>query len=1235
MVQDMKTQRYGPLQYIHLLNVIKHLRSLGLQEIPQVPKLNIILSGGLRFTLVGEGVIQAYCKDNTLRGKPFHVMIKERKLVAPGTSEIDLKEYGVRVKIRRELPLNADDPRVVDAIGKWQTLPKSFRYMKRFSFHSTFHKGIQYDISFVRQNRTDARGSFIPATTFAGAQITKQPVVYEVEVEVLHGESAVQKSLMIGIATVLRGIQRSYVLVRDSVKQQVLSSMTAKTGASKGGFPGSQPVTLRKDHIGANVEPNTPNLRIGDYNVTDKADGLRCLLTVAQTGKIYLIDRNLNVYGTDRRLEPDATKEWAGAVLDGEWVTQDANNKPMSKYYAFDIFNGRGGEDVTTRPFIVRSETALSRLAVLNESVAVFEKAGYYVGHIPSQHSLSIFAKTFQYPEHVDDPLGIFKEAASVLDRLRTSPPYHTDGLIFTPNADPLPKNVNTWNKQFKWKPASMNSVDFLVSTEKERDIHGKSTNVELITTKLQEDTNQIVRHKTLRLFVGSSVDPALVDPRDTILHKRPFPPSLDRAATYRPIEFAPDPPDPMASVCYVSTSDVADSNDDVIMCEETKEPIHDKTIVEMVYNPSKPSGWRWIPLRVRWDKTELFSRGQVGGTMNNEMVANDTWTSIHDPITEYMIRTGSLTELPAEGQQASTAVYYKRKAPQRDLYRIRGLQEFHNSYIKDNILLGKVLTKGCALLDMSVGQAGDIHKWVHAQVGWVLGCDIAFTGLTEAYRRYLKKKITRRGDIPPMLFVQADSSAHYSDGAAGQTPVDRAILRTLWGDTDPLAPPAVQDLKGRATAGFDVVSLMFTLHYFFKDVATLNGLLQNISESVKVNGHFVGCCFDGQAVTSLLRNLSMGEPRRGTEGDVDIWSITKKYEDTDGVLPTNETCLGREIDVNFISIGETYTEYLVSWEYFQSRMAEIGMELLNADELHAFGLSSSSNMFSESLDMATKSGLNYAMSPVVKTFSALNRWFIFKRRDMGSGAKLPRTLVPAGVEFANPAAEEYANPEGAEKEAEKTDAEEEKVEGKTEVAVAVADGPTYTFYHKSVAKDDLKLGDKNWRRYISTFAPFEYRDTKDPSILYNSLEAAIGSAKYQLASDRPELGPQIYSSVGNIHQKFLQERLNKVDEDNYDKEGTAMRDAQKDMRKTGAKFNADAWSINRTRVLAEFVRQRYERDTHFKEVLDVVAKQKAKLIYAPVGALTELSGSVKSDGTIEGDNLLGRAYMAQIGFMY
>jgi hypothetical protein len=583
---------FRSLEYTSLVNIIQHLRSTGLQEILNAPRLDIFVAGGLRFTLEGEDTIQMYCKDNSLQGKPFTVMLKE-KTRGGGTSEVDIKEYGFRIKLRHELILSMDDSRVQETLKKWASLPKAFRYIKRYSFLSSMQKGIQFDASFVRENKKDARGSYVQATTFTGAQIQKQPVKYEMEIEALRKDVPLQKAFLAGCVVVLRGLQRSHALTRESVKNDVIRFMANKTEMTlrqeRGrllGFPGAKPVTLHKENIGVEVEADAPNIRYGDYNVTDKADGLRCLLVVFPTGRIYMIDQNLNVYGTDRFVED---LQWVGVVLDGEWITHTKKDVEVSHYYAFDIFNGARGDDVTRLPFATRDDKP-SRHTVLSDTVAALSDAKYSPG---SKLRLGIFRKTFRWAKDPKLATGIFQEASLALDRVQQEDaPYHTDGLIFTPNADPLPKNGRTWPKQFKWKPASMNSVDFLVVTEKEVGSDGRALTTD--TVQFLEKDGKLVPSKTLRLFVGSSMDPLRIDPRDTILQKKPLPPSDRSTVPYRPIEFSVIPTDPYASVCYVAVH----GEDGSIVCEETKDPINDRTIVEMVYKPERAPGWRWVTRR-------------------------------------------------------------------------------------------------------------------------------------------------------------------------------------------------------------------------------------------------------------------------------------------------------------------------------------------------------------------------------------------------------------------------------------------------------------------------------------------------------------------------------------------------------------------------------------------------------------------------------------------------------------
>jgi hypothetical protein len=1280
---------FKALDYTSFLNVIKHLRSIGLAEEPQEEKLNIMVAGGLRFTIVGDAAVRAYCRDNSLAGKKFHVIKKTKKLATvDGLSEVDLKDYDVRIKIRREQMLERTNHQVVDALSKWGSIPKSFRYIKRFQFKSSTHDGIVFDASLVRESRKNTTGGYVTSVNFNATQIMKSPMRYEMEVESLRGGA--QKSLLIGIATVLRGIQHSYVLTRNSIKKAVVDQLAAQTGV-RSGFPGVQPITLLREHMALEASPDTANIRFGDYNVTDKADGMRCFLIVARDGRMYMIDRNLNVYNTGRRLGDAETAEWNGAILDGEWVTTDKDNKTVSRYYSFDILYGRRGEDVTGRPFISRAAAGAdgagpSRHRELNDAVAVLDGATHLLKKIPDGHKFSIHAKIFEtMKDPATEPNGIFNVAASVIERVKRDAEYHTDGLIFTPNGSPLPKTGGRWMQQFKWKPASMNSVDFLVVTEKERGVDGKPTSKEFITTKLREDTNQMVRVKTLRLFVGAATHPALENPRETVLQEKPYPKPSELRSNYRPVEFAPQPPDPMGAVSYVAinagATDAAGaapeahllaSFDDSIYCEESGDPINDRTIVEMVYDVRAPAGWRWKPLRVRWDKTEKFGRGEISGTLNSDGNANDIWQSIHDPITEKMICTGAVTDdsMIVEGSAASALAYYQRRAPQRDLAKISTMVDFHNNYIKQLLLTRAMKEKGMAFLDMSCGQAGDLHRWVEKEPSWILGCDIAEAGLADpkngAYSRYLNKMIRARGTIPPMIFVQADSSLNYSDGSAGMSPADRAMLRVLWGEEDPLAPPAAQRLAGRAALGFDSAACMFSLHYFFKDRSTMDGFMANIARTVKVGGLFVGCCFDGDAVASLLKDHEVGGTERGVDAGTELWTITKQYDDKTGIVPPTDEGLGRAIDVNFISIGEIYREYLVSYPYLVERMKEIGFEPLNGDELGEFGLYTSGNMFSESHAMAATLGKAYPMLPVIQKFSFLNRWFIFRRRRTAGLAVMPvmrRRLAPPATSAAEveavatavaPVVEEVKEVPPPVLEAE--DIEEANagagIEEEASGELTVADGPIYVFSHRSARgkKDELKalgIKDMYWRRYISTVTPFGFKDRLDPSVVYPNFEAAIASAKLQVASKKPELGPQLFGLTGNLHQAIVAEEAaaaaaaGAAASDNAkaelaEKEVKEIFKAMKTkaLKEVGIKkIVEEAWEAQRESIIVDYVRQRFEGDVKFKEILAALGAQKARLVYG-YSASGDLAGEVDEE-SISGDNLYGRALMRAVGLTY
>ena len=1212
------------------LDTVARLRAVGLREQPQQPKLNICMPGCLRFTIVGLGAIQEYCVKGDITKVPFTVMRKARcNTRGSDDDQIDLPDYGVRLKLRKEENLDRRDARVVEMIGKWQKTPKRFRYIKRYTFLGPEKSGLRFDLSIVRESGRDSRGDLIGSESFQIADILRKPMKYEIEAEAerVAGSKTMEseRGIINGLSLILQGMQRSFVLVRRSVADNVVKVVAAATGARPYAFPGPQPATLVKDNITMDSVPSVPNVRFENYNVTDKADGLRCLLVVAENGRIFLVDSGFRVYATGLVTATVA----AGTILDGEWIRNDKHGATVSLFYAFDIYTSEG-QNVASLPFLT-TDSDNHRMAAMKKVVDLLSQAKQTVRDIPANHSLIISMKTFYSTG--GDAGYIFNDAAACLDAAAASP-YYTDGLIFTPNDAPLPLLGRTWAAQLKWKPPHDNTIDFLVAFDSD----STSGSSDKIGFKYNEDEKQMLRHKTLRLFVGGKTDVVFRDPRDSVLTNKALPDSID-TEDYRPVEFRPmEPADVSASICHLgltegssSTSD--DAGDmDTLYCTRTKDPITSNSIVEMAYHPEKAPGWRWEPIRVRWDKTERLQRGEFGRTMNADWVADDIWLSIHNPITEDMIRTGVMIEDVAEEKPGA---YYSggKKAAKRDNFIVRKLNSFHNIYIKSELLLQKTLRKGDSLLDLACGRGGDIKKWVMNKAGWVLGVDYNLENITASkdgiYGRYLDMKITSKGQLPPMIFVQGDSTRSIKDATSGVTDFDKGILRTLYGSaagaTDALA--AVEAMKGQASKGFDVVSCMFAIHYMFKDRDSVDGFLSNVADNLKIGGYFIGCCFDGDAVHRLLATLPEGGVKTGRDKDTDIWSIRRGYDNAVvDVLPASDEGLGKAIDVFYYSIGEEHREYLVSFEYLTRRMATLGCELLNPAELATLGLSHSTNMFGESHKMT---GAAYNMSKSLKEFSFLNRWFIFRRKTAGKVDAAPlkvavmaapsAMVVPQSAILVPATAPAAVVPT---------------------VAVAEAAGaiqrPIFKFFHGAVLKDELKVGRKDWARYISPSTYSRLRDMNDASIVYPSLDAAFASTLYQLGTDKPELGATLFSVNSTIHQNSL--KAQKADDKRVaeilEEELIAIRTQMKpvEIKRTGAKFNEAKYLEGREAMMQWYVQQRYDTDSEFKRVLDAIKARNGLLVFYNGPKPSELGGLVRDEGRIDGQNKLGIMYMRTVG---
>ena len=1004
---------YGEVDSSTFLAVAKRLRSKGYMALPQEDRLTISTPEHMRMTLTTMGIIRKYCEDDILAGKPFVAIIKDR---ATADAQVDLDDYDVRVKVRREIPLAATDATLKSAMESWEQQRKAFRIIRRWSFEGD---GLRVDMSIVRSTKKDKRGTYVWQRGFKDQDVAMAKPTYEIEVELLHKEddtaAAATKRLIKGVGEVLRGIQKHSVLIRKSTKAKVLAAYKEMTGTDL--FRGPSLLVLMKKNFGRERVKGAANIRDG-YNVTDKADGLRTLGFVDSKGDFYLIDMGMNVYRTGLR-----RPELRLSLVDGEWVTQtnDTPPKPLQQYLIFDIFYAPEKRDVSQFPFqpgavapararavgpageegpaaAAPQPPENSRYNQLNAWAKTWNDGDgpkVMLPGINEKTKLRVAAKEYFFGRAGDD--SIFTRCAARV--LAAARPYYTDGLIFTPNAAPLPRApAGTFYEQFKWKPSRDNTIDFLVVMEKE----GDSKVLDKITTAVKPGTNETVRYKTLRLCVGGHSE----NPRDVILNRKELPRAIEQGARgakkgeYKPVLFTPSEfPDSMAHVCYLEIQRDQDTGEEYVATEETGEPIQDRTIVEMSYDPSEPPGWRWKPLRVRMDKTERYQRGVISRTLNSEITAEDTWNSIYDPISETMIRTAA--EEPTEEELAATGQtvearkqiarrYFEREGPTDDAGLVDGLKKFHTRWIKERILYRAGLSgEGKQLLDLACGVAGDLHIWRRAGVKFVMGVDNAAKNIMgsadSAYKRYMKVAQEAGGVefMEPMAFAIADSSKSLVDGkAAGENQEEADILRTVFGQVKPVGqvPPFLAEFaEGRLKQKADCVSCMFAIHYFFESEEKLAGLLKNIADTLKVGGYFIGCCFDGEKVFRALSGKAKGEPIVGMEGKSELWRITKDYDADE--IPEGADAFGLGVNVFFKTIGAEHREYLVPFKLLEDRLRMVGCELLTGEELRAVGLVNSSATFDSSYEMAERNGQKFTMGKAAKEFSFMNRWFVFKRK--------------------------------------------------------------------------------------------------------------------------------------------------------------------------------------------------------------------------------------------------------------
>jgi len=1018
-----------PISKMNYDNVIKYLYSNGFKtkNTKGIQSLRInneytTPDGETRYSNVraeinGTDLIQDYCTHNSLQkliDKPSTINNKiiflqktaARNELDKKVKKIDFEDFNLRVSYEIEQTYNVHTNLARNIISKWDNSLKIFRCMNRIRFYHEEYP-IFADLSIVKSSKK-SNHNMVPTFTIQEANLFNNTEHYEIELEIDNDKIGIgtnydtaEKLLNIlrkSIRIVLSGIQNTNYPISYDKQNELLQSYLLlvhqenykKKNVYPEDFIGPNSYTLQVEHIVETTDNmNVSNIR-NDYTVTDKADGARKLLFTTNNGEIYLIDTNMNIMFTGSK-----TKEpkLFNSLLDGEYITKNKKGNNIHLFMAFDIYY-INNESVRQYMFYPKENDVENkyRLKLLWQYVDLLKIEPIVnqtnINNCENIFNFQVKVKEFKKP---NENQSIFTACNQIISNTTDEIyEYNTDGLIFTPaykavgaikeNDKPGPLHKFGWESSLKWKPPEFNTIDFLVTTEKD------NNNVDIIHNIFQSGAlvNENIQYKTLFLRCGFNPKRhGFINPYQNIIDDDYIFDYDINDDKLQPYPFQPTEPfDNKAHICNIKLKQVG--NQQYMMTEENEYFEHN-TIVEFKYIYDNDQFWKWVPLRVRHDKTyELKTKGTNFG--NNYTVANNNWRSIHNPISIDMISSG--TNIPTHYHHE---VYYNKKNKNKNTI---SLQEFHNLGVKSK-LLGAVSNSNDILIDYAVGKGGDMAKWIYSNLSFVLGVDISSDNihnqLDGVCARYIKAK-KKHKIVPKALFVVGKSECNIRDGTAFNTVKDKSIVDATFGNGPKdinILGKGVYNNYGIATNGFNVSSCQFALHYFFGNKKSLLSFVKNVVECTKINGYFIATCYDGKTVFNELKNKNKGESMIINKDNYKICEITKMYDQTG--FPDDELSLGYPIQVLQESINKSFIEYLVNSNYFISIMNDYGFAILETEEAQNLHLPNGTGLFNElykEMENDIKMNINkkqeyktaILMSNEEKQLSFMNRYYVFKK---------------------------------------------------------------------------------------------------------------------------------------------------------------------------------------------------------------------------------------------------------------
>jgi mRNA (guanine-N7-)-methyltransferase len=263
---------------------------------------------------------------------------------------------------------------------------------------------------------------------------------------------------------------------------------------------------------------------------------------------------------------------------------------------------------------------------------------------------------------------------------------------------------------------------------------------------------------------------------------------------------------------------------------------------------------------------------------------------------------------------------------------------------------------KGLLVLDIGCGKGGDLGKWQQApqSVELYVGLDPADISISQAKDRY--REMASRGGggrggrgrggynrPPPRLF----QGEFYVQDCFGESIERVAIVRDVGFDGS-------GGLSRFGGGGFDVVSMMFCMHYAFESEEKARCMLKNVASALKKGGRLIGCIPNSDVLSEKVREFNARltakakavegdgkETEKGKDGDVEVeegeaeesaeWGNDIYRIRFPGKTPVDgifRPPFGWKYNFFLHEAVEEVPEYVVPWEAFRAIAEDYNLEM-------------------------------------------------------------------------------------------------------------------------------------------------------------------------------------------------------------------------------------------------------------------------------------------------------------------